>query len=294
MGEQAKDDLYAPIVRIVRVARGLEEQLGSYAGRAWWSAAYSQLVRGALEAGIPNGVDSILKEMDGALDSMRQAGADKDLLTALERSRELVERGEKIRWDEFEHVLVCRHCGDATFGERKRPCPNCGAAWITRREFLPIWFLNPLDPPELIDALASTPKALKSAAQGLPEAELRARPQPEEWSLREVFEHLWLAQGLMGDRIDRMLAEESPEFSGVAVATSEAAPETTRALLDDFTARRGAQLAELSELDGTGWERGGRHDEFGDITVQSQASYMARHEGYHLRQVREVRGALTP
>lgn len=277
------------IVQMVRLARALEEQLGSYAGRIWWAAAYSLLIGEAHERGVPRDRDGVVVEMDQVLGMLRDVDLDPELLAALERTRNLVGAGELVGWDEFEHVLVCRHCGAMSTGERQADCPSCGAGWITRKAFQPIWFLEPLDPTDVLETLESTPARMRSIMNGLSEASLRERPVPEEWSLREVLEHLWLAQGLMQGRIERMLKEDSPDFAGVDVATAGSANEATDGLLREFDRRRRALLSTLSDMDRGAWKRQGWHDEFGLINVQSQASYMARHEHYHLRQLREVR-----
>ncbi|MDX1601302.1 MAG: DinB family protein, partial [Anaerolineales bacterium] len=270
-----------------------EEQLGSYAGRMWWAAAYSLLIGEARERGVPRDRGGALAEMDQVLGMLGDVDLDPELLAALERTRTLVGAGKTVGWEEFEHVLVCRHCGALSTGERQTDCPNCGAGWITRNTFQPIWFLEPLEPDDLLVALELTPTRIRSIMDGLAEASLRERPMPEEWSLREVLEHLWLAQGLMQGRIEHMLEEDRPNFAGVDVATAGSANDGTDGLLEEFDDRRSALLSTLSGLDREAWRRQGWHDEFGRITVQSQASYMARHEHYHLRQMREVRRSLS-
>lgn len=293
MGERADPEREQLIIQIVRIAKALEEQLGSYAGRIWRAAAYSLLIGGVQERDTPRDREVILVEMSRVLGVLREVDLEPELLAALERTRDLVGASEMVGWDEFEQVLVCRHCGAVSMGEPQAACPTCGAGWSTRKAFPPIWFLEPLDPDDALGALGATPSRLRSTVSGLSESSLRERPEPAEWSLREVLEHLWLAQGLMQGRIERMLEEENPEFAGVDVATAAVTEQATDGLLWEFDERRGALLSTLSDLDRKAWRRQGWHDEFGPITVLSQASYMARHEHYHLRQLQDVRRNLA-
>lgn len=293
MSERAATESDELLIRMARIARGLEEQRGSYAGRIWRAAIYSQLVDRSLAQGVPKDADDLQEHMRRALEELRKAKADADLIAALERSRELLAENEMVTWDEFGHLLVCRHCGRVTFGEGERDCPRCGAHWITRRPVPPVWFLEPLRPDLALDSLSAMAELLEDKVQGLPEDELRQRPAVDEWSLREVLEHLWLAQGVMQARIVRMLEEENPRFEGVSITTEAQEGWTTDELLDDFRSRRQSLLERISDLDKEEWARPGWHQEFGEITVLIQASYMVKHEGYHLRQLDEVRRTIV-
>ncbi len=292
MSEQMEPDLEELLIRLARIARGLEEQRASYAGRVWWAAVHSLLLDRSLAQGVPTDVEELQAQMERGLEELHDAGEDAGLIAALERTRELAAREEKVTWAEFGHVLVCRHCGRVTFGEGELDCPRCGAHWLTRRQVRPIWLLKPLPPDVARDSLGSMPGQLAERVRGLSEAELRQRPAEDEWSLREVLEHLWLAQAVMQERILRMLEEEEPRFSGVSITTEDRADWTTDDLMQDFRSKRASLLQRISDIDNAGWNRSGWHDEFGEITVLSQAAYMVRHESYHLRQLAEVRNAL--
>lgn len=292
MSEEMPTDADELLIRLVRVARGLEEQRASYGGRVWWAAVHSLLMERSLERGIPKGSHELEELMKRSLEGLRRAGVEATLLAALERTQELVEEQEMVTWDEFGHLLFCRHCGRVSFGERELDCPRCGAHWLTRRRLPPIWFLEPLRPKVALDSLSTMPDLLAQKLEGLSEDQLRQRPAEDEWSLREVLEHLWLAQAVMQERIVRMLEEDDPRFEGVEITTEDQAGWTTVELLQDFRSRRESMLERISDLGYEDWNRPGWHQEFGEITVLIQASYMVKHEGYHLRQLDEVRRAI--
>ena len=56
-------------------------------------------------------------------------------------------------------------------------------------------------------------------------------------------------------------------------------------MVDEFVAIRSATTEYLSSLDGAGWDRRGRHDVFGEITVAALCEEILTHDHEHLRQV---------
>lgn len=148
----------------------------------------------------------------------------------------------------------------------------------------------------ILDILARTPTALYEATSGLREADLRRRPEPDDWSLSEILAHLRASADIRGDqRIDRMLGETEPTFQTVsprsAVAAAEYAAEPFSESLISFTSQRMRLLRQLRSLEPAEWQRGAtlaglrapRYE-----TVQSEADALVRHEVRHLLQVRRL------
>lgn len=58
-----------------------------------------------------------------------------------------------------------------------------------------------------------------------------------------------------------------------------------------YQSAREDTVARLARIDSAGWQRTGRHEEFGRVTLIEQASYFAAHELTHLRQLEQLRRA---
>ena len=90
-----------------------------------------------------------------------------------------------------------------------------------------------------------------------------------------------------------MMEQDNPTLESLAVfawAASEGErPATTAEIFQTYQASRGQSLALLHSLSPEGWQRPGRHKEFGQVTIQQQASYFSAHEQTHLAALSALR-----
>jgi hypothetical protein len=132
--------------------------------------------------------------------------------------------------------------------------------------------------------------AIQAEFAASPEALLRWRPAPGEWSALEVLGHLIEAEqrGFAG-RIRIILAEGRPRFSGwdpaaVAAARRDAEGNPT-ALIGEFSDLRTGSIELVASLSEADLSRGGEHPEVGWLTVRDLLHEWVHHDRNHIRQL---------
>jgi len=149
---------------------------------------------------------------------------------------------------------------------------------------------------EAIPVLRRTPAVLGAWLADLPEPWVRATEGPGTWSPYDVIGHL-----VHGERTDwmprvEMILEhgESMTFTPFDREAMFAASKgrTLDELLDLFADLRADNVArlEMLGLTPTDLERGGRHPEFGPVTLRQLLATWVAHDLGHLAQVARVMG----
>jgi DinB superfamily len=142
---------------------------------------------------------------------------------------------------------------------------------------------------EILKTLRATPVVLRALVGEIENDRLRTRPAAGEWAIIEVVGHLADTEERVLARVRRMLAEDNPELE----LFDQAALAEQRRYLDlDLEGELGRleqlrhqHVAELEALDGSGWERTGRHGEHGELTVELYETHVAAEEVDHLAQI---------
>jgi hypothetical protein len=232
----------------------------------------------------------VLQDVVVAMDGMPVAT---ELRDALARGVAEMAAGRLPLIKDTPHPYVCRTCGTTTLGAPPPMCPTCGAQAATFKRFLPVYWLQALDPPAALAHLRATPDKVAALLAGVPEEEAARTPAEGGWNLRQALAHLRDAQGVLAARVDLLLAEDEPELTSQAVFTwaarAEADPPTTAEIFADYKASRARTVATLEDASWAQWQRRGFHEEFGPVTVTQQASYFATHELTHLPQLEALR-----
>jgi hypothetical protein len=149
-----------------------------------------------------------------------------------------------------------------------------------------------------IDILRALPGQVEELVLGLPDDALRWRPSPEDWSILEVCSHLRDSLEIDGERIRLLLGEADPllrSYDQEALARernyqNESMPRVLTAL----RAFSGGLAYLLENLGEEQWQRTGRHEERGPMSVAQYAQLVADHVRVHLEQIRALRGQLPP
>lgn len=283
---------YEHLIRLVRVARGLEARGYYNAAKLFWAAVFSDEIRASNEAGVPIATDELDRETEAAIDALAASRVKPELIVALQHGRQGARENRTIPWTEIPEVYVCRTCGEVAFGQAPQRCPTCGARAVTFREFPPVYYLEPLHPQQAVAALASAPDEVEETVKGLSEQQMAQPPRPGEWAIRNVLSHLLVAQGLLAGRLEKMLVEDNPSLEGVAAwAIGGEESLSAREILERFRASRQATVNRLKELPAQDWWRTARHEEFAQVTILQQVSYFAKHDRYHLPQIEAIRQA---
>jgi uncharacterized damage-inducible protein DinB len=151
---------------------------------------------------------------------------------------------------------------------------------------------------ELRDALAATPDRVAALAAGLDAKTLRERPEPGEWSMKEVLAHLMeLESRLFLPRFRLMATQDRPRFEAFdPIAWAHERDRREGRFEDDLAAFRRARaetLAYLVTLPAGAAERPGLSGHFGPLTLAQYVTHAADHDLEHLAQMRACRAVIT-
>jgi uncharacterized damage-inducible protein DinB len=152
--------------------------------------------------------------------------------------------------------------------------------------------------PELCRVLATTPDRVADLAAGLDAGTLRARPAPDDWSMKEVLAHLMeLDSRLFLPRFRLMATQDHSRFEAFdPVAWARERDRRDGRFEDDLAAFRRARaevLAYLVTLPPSAGDRPGLSGHFGPVTLAQYATHTADHDLEHLAQMRACRDVVT-
>lgn len=148
----------------------------------------------------------------------------------------------------------------------------------------------------MIDLVAETTKTLRAIpvvlpalVAGLDPEQARARPASEEWSAVEVVAHLRDVEAHALARVRRMLTEDDPHLPGFdqeqLARDSNYRSFDLHQTLGEYLALREEHLRLLDSLTPQDWERTGRHEAHGQVTIASYEVHVAAEEVDHLAQI---------
>jgi len=147
---------------------------------------------------------------------------------------------------------------------------------------------------QLIERYENGYAAVEEALDGISDAELDARPGPDEWSAREIIHHLADSEMTSAIRLRKLLAEDEPTIQGYDEPEFARRLHYERPLEGSLLAFKGARestaslLGVLSESD---WSRSGTHTESGPYSVETWLQIYAAHGHDHADQIRRARAS---
>ncbi len=143
-----------------------------------------------------------------------------------------------------------------------------------------------------ISLLGKTPQLLETLLRDLPAELLHWKPRPDRWSISEVLAHLATLEQVFAERVQRMMAEDSPPLAKYDLDGAKARKDYSHGSgaenLAHFTRARRSTLAMLTELPASASPRTGVHSELGTITLAHMLNEWASHDLGHLRQIAEL------
>lgn len=273
---------------LVALARELEREGQYNAAKLARAAAQAQVVRAAYGVSAPMGLSAQADALREAADAL--ADRVPALVPALRASADRLAAGGVALAVDAPVPVVCRLCGETRLGGFDGRCDICGA-WPDTAEPVPaIYWLRASTPPEAMELLRRTPRAIEAIVRSHTREELD-RPGPDGgWSARETLAHLHNAQAILRHRIDQLLTEDEPVLESVMAWTLDA---DSASSVDLFAAYISLRAEILSRLDDAGhhefWNTG-IHEEWGRVTLAEQVSYFANHEPTHLGQLADAAG----
>ncbi len=237
--------------------------------------------------------DKLAADIQQTINGLSSLNVSAELLSALIRGTEFMTQGKLTPITVTPHPYVCRTCGYITLAPPNKPCPVCAAWAETFQKFMPIYWLDALEPPAALERLRQTPLDVEKLLDGLSDVVMNQPPQDGGWAIRNVITHLRDAQGVLDFRMDLFLKETHPILESKAVfawAKNETEhPPSTREIFDTYHVSRAETLCKLESLPLVDWWRTGEHEEFGTVTLRQQVSYFAAHESTHLSQIQALR-----
>ncbi|SRR5579871_2299571 len=127
---------------------------------------------------------------------------------------------------------------------------------------------------------------LAAALNGVPAEALSEKPASGKWSAHEQLAHLARYHQIFIQRIERILAEQAPEFSRYR---AEEDPEwktwtsmTTQQVLVRLSSMRIKLMAQLHSLSEEDFARTGIHPKFGEMNLSLWLEFFLVHEAHHL------------
>lgn len=143
---------------------------------------------------------------------------------------------------------------------------------------------------DLLDALAAAPDTFRFLLRDVTqERAASARGGDEGWSVVEVMCHLRDAEERSCERVRLMRTEDNPLLSGYDqdewAKERDYAAQDLRQALDDYVRFREQHIKELAALSPQDWERPGRHEEQGDITIAAHTLHIVAHDAQHAAQL---------
>jgi hypothetical protein len=142
---------------------------------------------------------------------------------------------------------------------------------------------------EILKSLRASPIVVRQLVRGLDDFQIRYRPTPKDWAVIEVVAHLADTDQRALERVQRMLHEEEPYLP--AYDPNELARECAYInmnlgeQLDRYEQERRRHVADLEALDPAAWERIGRHEAHGQMSVELYESHTACEDVDHLAQI---------
>lgn len=122
--------------------------------------------------------------------------------------------------------------------------------------------------------------------RGVPLETLPATVVPGKWSAHEQLAHLARYHQVFLQRIDRILAEQAPEFPRYRAEDDPEWPAwrdlPTQQLLVRISSMRAKLMARLRSLNEEGFERTGVHPKFGAMSLSLWLEFFLVHEAHHL------------
>jgi hypothetical protein len=154
------------LTRLLAPAARLEGEGQYNVAKLARAAAEALACRAAYWLELPPGKDALASEIDRAVAGLPSHETDEDLLAALKRGAAAMRKGRLPLIHETPHPYVRRTCGQVALGEPAEKCPPCGAWPPTFKRFLPVYWLDALEPFAVLERCARRRRTLQRCWKG--------------------------------------------------------------------------------------------------------------------------------
>lgn len=128
------------LIRLVAIARGLEDEGRYLAARLFRAAARGEEARRSDEH--PRSNEELAHAIEGIIPRLEAARQDSALVAAMRRVAAMLRSSEDRFEGDMAELHVCRTCGWAMVGPAPAQCPSCGGGVLSFEHVLPIYFLE--------------------------------------------------------------------------------------------------------------------------------------------------------
>ncbi len=149
---------------------------------------------------------------------------------------------------------------------------------------------------DLLSGLLASRGELLRSLKGVSEATAWTRPEPNEWSVGEILQHLADVDGIQAVRFRQILAGET-QLKSVDPADwegprSAAAREGLAGVLRRAYASRNEVLELVSNMGPADLEKAGNHPRFGRMTALQLTEMAMNHDLDHAQQIAKTRAVV--
>lgn len=148
---------------------------------------------------------------------------------------------------------------------------------------------------DLVEPLRALPHQLAEALKDATEPQLRYRPAPGAWCIRELVGHLRDAAEVYDKRLYMMSTQTDPllePYDQDAYARDHGYMERdVSEMLRELAEHRARTVQLLTSLVNWNWARTGQHLEVGRVSIRQLVEHMVEHEADHLAEIRRLRAA---
>jgi len=288
-----KSEWQDTLVHLFALAAKLEGE-GQYNLAKLARAAADSLSRSAaFRQEVATSKESLAADIRQTAEALAGFDVSPGLVSALNKGADVMAQGKLPLFAITPHPYVCRTCGYLVMEEPAGKCPTCGAFPGTFQRFLPVYWLDALEPFAALEQLRQTPLEVETLLHGLSDAALNQTPEDGGWAIRHVLSHLRDAQGVLDFRLGLFMAQEQPVLESKAVFSwarnEESRPPSALEIFETYKDSRRQTIQKLESVPLADWWKTGQHEEFGPVTLRQQVSYFTSHELTHLPQIANLR-----
>jgi hypothetical protein len=145
-----------------------------------------------------------------------------------------------------------------------------------------------------VDEIERNPGTVIAAVQGLDDATLRYKPNPQKWCILEILAHLADVELVYGYRLRQIIAQpgstiapiDQDEWARSLYYLDSSVPE----LIERYRVNRRANVRLLRRLKAEDLNNAAYHPEYdGDFSLADLLKFMRGHDPNHLRQIERLK-----
>ena len=151
---------------------------------------------------------------------------------------------------------------------------------------------SPAETDALLRTLSGAPQRLSKLTSSWGERRVHTALTPGEWSVAQVFAHIRASDDVLAYRCIMILSQDHPCYHDLderrwadVVCYADLDFATS---LQSFKLRRAELVQMLSRASANDWQRNGTHEQRGEQTLWTVASYLSGHEEEHIAQIQSL------